>query len=160
MANRIIYKAWTISTVAAIWGCDLRREPGKSSAASCNVDLVIGPGPDDRAESEIALWLGTCVVSPHVSGDRVALPGVGAMVGAIEREVPQCNEFGFGPVQPGGVGRQEIKARSAPHTPYGASAPYELRGVAGEESRGRPAAHTRRRDAPSHVPRCRGGRSA
>lgn len=44
---------------------------------------------------EVALGLGAGVAPAQVSGDRVALIGVGPVVGAVEREVAQCGELGF-----------------------------------------------------------------
>jgi hypothetical protein len=50
---------------------------------------------------------GACVVLADVGGDGGVLLVVGAMIGAVQREVAQGGELGFDPVQPGSVGRQE-----------------------------------------------------
>jgi hypothetical protein len=56
---------------------------------------------------EVGFGVGAGVVPAHVGGDRVALLGVSAVIGAVEREVAQGGEFGFDPVQPGSVHREE-----------------------------------------------------
>ena len=66
-----------------------------TSAASCNVGLVTGPGPNDGVNSEIALGSGASVAPAYVSVDHFSLPGMGAVVSAVGREVPQGGEFGF-----------------------------------------------------------------
>jgi hypothetical protein len=42
---------------------------------------------------EVAFGLGAGIAPAQVPGDRVALLGVGAVVGAVEREVPQRGEL-------------------------------------------------------------------
>jgi hypothetical protein len=44
--------------------------------------------------------LGATVAPAHASVNHLASPRVGAVIGAVEREVPQGSEFGFDPVQP------------------------------------------------------------
>jgi hypothetical protein len=76
-----------------------------TSVASSNLVLVTGPGPDHRSGGEVALGRGAGIAPARVSGDGVALLFVGAVVGAVEREVAQGGELRLDPVQPGGVDR-------------------------------------------------------
>jgi hypothetical protein len=80
------------------------RNPGAApsdrdaSAASCNVDLVIGPGADDRVGGKATFGFGVGVAPAHVVRDRFALFGMAAVVGAVKREVAQGGELGLDPV--------------------------------------------------------------
>jgi len=59
------------------------------------------------------------VAPAYVPGDRLALLGVGAVIGAVEREVTHGRELGFDPVQPGGAGRQEHQLHAVGGRPAG-----------------------------------------
>src|SRR5215472_14183892 len=91
----------------------------QASASSSNLLLVTSPGPDHRLGGEVAFGLGPGIAPANVPGDGLALLSVGVMVGAVEREVPQGGEFGFDPVQPGGVCGQEHELDVAGGGPAG-----------------------------------------
>jgi hypothetical protein len=70
-----------------------------ASASSCGLERVIGVA-DFGLGRVSGFRAGALIVPADVVTDRDVLLSVGAVVGAVEREVAQGGEFGLDPVQP------------------------------------------------------------